>query len=393
MLTHCRRSQESHYAALVFGSAIIYLIQHTFFDSQPTHVSEHALRNSVKQGATFVSVQVLLASSLLAVGVGIKIVAQHAVEDAYLPEMVLLSSAIALSVLFTYVVRLTHNRGFISTLGGSFNDSWVVWSGRLLIVSLVAVGVPLAVHADWFSTIGAMACLAILCGVLVVWDVTTRLDEDEESKRRHAAEEAEHHAKIQALHGHSHSAPAVAAAAAGQGSHVQPADTTSTLVHVPPAPKHGASGGVGQEESRHAIPHAHSDEEANDIVASASGDEDVSEGDGDDDGDDGADDSSGSPSAFSADDEAAGMSGGESESTAGASAYEGLSVDELLERMGHHQREIAMIRVRMVGNAHVFNCGLTRRACRRCCHTLSLQVSPIATCKAITQVAMATTTA
>ena len=106
MVTTVLQSDLAHYSVMLFGLLLIFLLQHTYFDSQASHVNEHALRRTARNGISFVYGSYLVSAACLATGVGIKL----ALKVASYPYIkvsysMLLSWSVTVAFAAIYIVR------------------------------------------------------------------------------------------------------------------------------------------------------------------------------------------------------------------------------------------------------------------------------------------------
>ena len=96
----------AHYGLMALGLLLVFFVQHTYFDSQASHVNEHALRRTLWNGIMFVHVHVLASAAVLGTGVGIKL-GLKAAQYAYLKPSYswLLCGSVALTFASIYVIR------------------------------------------------------------------------------------------------------------------------------------------------------------------------------------------------------------------------------------------------------------------------------------------------
>mmetsp|Transcript_28050 Transcript_28050/g.97029 ORF Transcript_28050/g.97029 Transcript_28050/m.97029 type:complete len:700 (-) Transcript_28050:450-2549(-) len=154
---------------VALGVLTIMLLQTLYFEAQPNKADDHGLRQSLRTSTYFLYGHLALFMSLVATGVGLKILLAHIETELHAPEAWLLCGGFTVSLLALHIIRASHKPGFTNTLGGktmaeATTTGW--WLART-VLALLPLTVPIGVHAH---ALGPLAVIALLAtdGVLTM---------------------------------------------------------------------------------------------------------------------------------------------------------------------------------------------------------------------------------
>lgn len=169
----------SHYAFLAVGVALLMQLQTMYFEAQPNEADMHALRFNMRASGLYVFSHFFYFASLIMVGVGLKILLLHLKDELHAAEAWILCAGTSITIILIHLSRLSHKRGFESTLGGQAqsNKRWV-WTCRIIVAAL-PLFVPIGVHLHALSPIGVVAILAGISLLGVILDTVSSKGEIE----------------------------------------------------------------------------------------------------------------------------------------------------------------------------------------------------------------------